>query len=76
MSSYIDVAALSKVVVVSLLLGAGIPAIFALGVRALAPVEVGESRSPVRVGAAVLCFAVCLAAITYGVYRLVATGGH
>jgi hypothetical protein len=50
--------------------------VFALGVRALAPVEGGTSRSGVRVGAAVLCFAVCLAAVAYGVYRLVATGGH
>jgi hypothetical protein len=75
-STYIDVDALTKVVLVSLLVGAGIPAVFALGVRALAPVEGGTSRSGVRVGAAVLCFAVCLAAVAYGVYRLVATGGH
>ena len=76
MSSYIDIAALTRVVLVSLLVGAGIPAIFALGVRALAPVEVGAGRSRLRVGGAVVCFAVCVAAIAYGVYRLVATGGH
>jgi hypothetical protein len=75
-SSYINIAALTRVVLISFVVGAGIPAIFALGVRALAPVEVGVSRSRVRIGAAVVCFAVCVAAVAFGVYRLVATGGH
>lgn len=76
MNDYIDFAALGKVVSISLLLGAGIPLIFALGVRALAPVEGSTTRSPARLTVATLCFAVCLAAVVFGVYRLIATGGH
>ena len=72
MDKYIDVAALSKVLVISLLLGAGIPAVFALGVRSLAPSE-GGSRG-LHVTGAVICFAICVAAVVAGVLRL-ALGG-
>ncbi|MDM7856116.1 hypothetical protein [Cellulomonas alba] len=76
MSTYIDVPALARVIAVSLLVGAGLPALFAVGVRALAPVEGRTSRSGLRVAAATLCFAICAATVLYGVYRIVATGGH
>jgi hypothetical protein len=75
-STSIDVPALARVLAVSLLVGAGLPALFALGVRALAPAEGRASRSALRVTGATLCFAVCAAAVLYGVYRIVATGGH
>jgi len=75
-STYIDVAALTRVIVVSLLVGAGVPALFAVGVRALAPAQGTTSRSGTRVAAATLCFAACAAVVVYGVYRIVATGGH
>ncbi|WP_029288902.1 hypothetical protein [Cellulomonas sp. HZM] len=73
MDAYIDVAALTKVVVISLLVGAGVPALFAVGVRALTPVE-GGARPPLRVTAAVVCFALCAAAVVAGVLKLVLAG--
>jgi hypothetical protein len=77
MDSYVDVAALSKVLVVSLLFGAGIPALFAVGVRALAPAADGADGTPgarpgpARRAVGVLCFAVVVAAVVLGVVRLV-----
>jgi len=73
MDTYIDVAALSKVLVISLVLGAGLPAVFALGVRALAPSE-GGSRA-LHVTGAAICFGICVAAVVAGVLRL-ALGGR
>jgi len=70
---YVDVVALGRVLVLSLVVGAGLPALFALGVRALAPVD-GKVR-PVRAAAGWLCFAVCLGAVALGVVKLV-LGGH
>ena len=85
MSSWIGYKALSEIVVVCLLAGAGLPAIFALGIRALGrPARVhvvspGSSElvggSPAGAAIAVLCFAVVLAAIGFGIYIIVA-GGH
>jgi len=70
---YVDLAALGRVLVLSLVVGAGLPALFALGVRALAPVD--GKVPPVRAAAGWLCFAVCLAAVGLGVAKLV-LGGH
>lgn len=83
MNSWINLTALWKIVVVGLLAGAGLPALFAIGLRALyqrpqtaasgaaddaqAPVTAG----PVGVAAGVLCFAVVLAAIGWGIYTIV-----
>jgi len=73
MSDYIDGAALLRVVVVSLVLGAGIPAVFALGVRSLAWDEGPDRPRPVvRTFAAGLCFVVVVAAIVAGIYTIVA----
>ncbi len=66
MSDYIKWRALADVVVVGLIVGAGLPALFALGVRALAGpgsrVEAGR-RPPIRVVTAGACFAVVVSAI-------------
>jgi len=81
MSSWINLDALWQIIVVGLLCGAGLPTVFALGLRALnAP---GASIQPVgsdqivggsRIGqaVAVLCFAVVLAAIAWGIYLIAA----
>lgn len=72
MDTWVDVPALTKVLLASLVLGAGIPALFALGVRALATGDGGTRPSPGRVAAGVVCFGVVVAAVVLGVWRLVA----
>jgi hypothetical protein len=72
-----------KVLLYSLLLGAGLPVVYALGVRALAHgtvtnaegVEVpGTRRSPAGVALAAICFVVVIAAIAVGLTYIVAAG--
>ncbi|WP_426595268.1 hypothetical protein ACPPVS_06805 [Cellulomonas sp. McL0617] len=72
MSRYVDGAALVRVVVVSLLLGAGIPAVFSLGVRSLAW-DGDTARPAIRTVAAGLCFLVVIAAIVFGIYTIMAS---
>jgi hypothetical protein len=80
MSSWINLSAVWKILAWSLLLGAGLPALFALGLLALdydetdAAVASGSAaatRKPIRVIAAGLCFAIVVAAIAYGIYFIV-----
>jgi hypothetical protein len=80
-TSWINLDALWKIIVVGLLLGAGLPALFAVGLRALSPassVTVEPESGAASAGAslfgkviAVLCFAIVLAAIGWGVYKIV-----
>jgi hypothetical protein len=83
MNSWIDLHALWKIVVVGLLAGAGLPALFAVGLRALSAGPHGATLASVdddRVFggsipgliAASVCFAVVLAAIGLGIYQVVA----
>ena len=75
MSSIVDVNALLSVVVAGVVLGAGIPALFAVGVKTLTlpagTTELALSRKVV----AGLCFGVCALAVLGGVVFL-AYGGH
>jgi hypothetical protein len=81
MSSWIDLHAIWKIVVIGLLAGAGLPALFALGLRALsagprtATVGTDDDRvyggNPLGLVAATLCFAVVLAAIGWGIDSIV-----
>lgn len=81
MNSWINLTALWKIVVVGLLAGAGLPALFAVGLRALSPARTAGSKeaqggqpsvsSPIGVTAAAVCFAVVLAAIGWGIYSIV-----
>jgi hypothetical protein len=83
MNSWIDLHALWKIVVIGLLAGAGLPALFAIGLRALSLGPRGRNLASVNndvvyggnvyglIGAS-LCFAVVLAAIGLGIYSIVA----
>ncbi|GAA2787992.1 hypothetical protein GCM10010441_11350 [Kitasatospora paracochleata] len=78
MNSWINLNALWKIMLVGLLAGAGLPALFAVGLRALYPpgrtVDGPAGRptaGPLGYTAAVLCFAVVLAAIGWGIYVIV-----
>jgi hypothetical protein len=73
-SSWINLDALWKIVVIGVLLGAGLPALFAVGLRALSPAEGGTVRAGGGVAGkalAGLCFAIVLAAIAWGIYSVV-----
>ena len=71
--------ALWKVLVVGLLLGAGLPTLFSLGIRSLnsgrvlvTDASAFESR-PTRLGlaGAVACFALCAVAVVFGIVVIV-----
>lgn len=73
MSDYIHWDALAKVIAVGLAVGAGLPAMFALGVRALegkGSHRKSGKRPPIRILAAVLCFGVVVAAIAWAIYLM------
>lgn len=79
MSGIIEWGALGQVVLVGLLVGAGVPALFALGLRLLtlpvrAGVDGGAPGLARRLGG-YLCLALCVAAIATGLAFLV-SGGH
>ena len=83
MSGWIDPRAVGEIVVVGLLAGAGLPAIFAIGLRALGTpgkghVKVSDDElvggNPAGIAMAAACFAIVLAAIGYGIYIIVISG--
>ncbi|HVQ96341.1 MAG TPA: hypothetical protein VMU51_35310 [Mycobacteriales bacterium] len=74
-----------KILVVGLILGAGLPTVFAAGIRAMAYGQGGEAEehaagaaaaAPHLVGRAIgiLCFAIVLAAVVLALIYIVATG--
>ncbi|MFF1786852.1 hypothetical protein ACFVX9_10340 [Kitasatospora sp. NPDC058243] len=80
MNSWINLDAVWKIVVVGLLTGAGLPALFALGLRLLNPTGAAGEPAAARPAAglvgstlAALIFAVVLAAIGWGISVIV---GH
>jgi hypothetical protein len=90
MDSWINTGAVELIIGLGLLFGAGLPALFAVGLRAISPAEPAHPPAPTadpiasrvpavhpaRLVAAGLCFAVVLAAIAYGIYLIVAQGHH
>ena len=83
MNSWIDLKAVWEIVVIGLLAGAGLPAIFAIGIRALGMPAKGHvtvaddeivGGNPAGIAIAAVCFAIVLAAIGYGIYIVVASG--
>jgi hypothetical protein len=86
MNSWINLHALWKIIVVGLLAGAGLPALFAIGLRFLsmpgrvmagAPAGPDSERvyggNPGGLVVASFCFAVVLAAIGWGIYSVVSS---
>jgi hypothetical protein len=83
MNAWINLNAVGLILGLGLVFGAGLPALFAVGLRALsgptstelasdgAPAGGHVSVGPVRTTAAVLCFAVVVAAIAAGIYLIV-----
>jgi hypothetical protein len=78
-NSWIDLHALWQIVVVGLLAGAGLPALYAVGLRALSPPGGGARPQgeparpgPLGIAAAGLCFAAVLAGVGWGLYFIVA----
>ena len=81
MNSWIDLHALWRIVVIGLICGAGLPAVFALGLKARGAGQSDEPgadgtaslarANPVGVAVAAVCFAVVLAAIGWGIYLIV-----
>ncbi|MCK9923127.1 hypothetical protein MXD61_14820 [Frankia sp. AgPm24] len=84
MNSWIDLDALWKIVVLGLLAGAGLPALFAVGLRAISLPGRGSTATtsgaddrilgsnPAGIAAGALCFAIVLAGIGWGIYSVVA----
>jgi hypothetical protein len=73
-SAYIDVGALVKILLIALVAGAGLTAVFSLGVAALsrggfgtAAESEGPARNPAALAVAGVCFLVVLAGIGYGI---------
>ncbi|MEV0564521.1 hypothetical protein [Dactylosporangium sp. NPDC050588] len=65
-----------RVLLAGLILGAGLPALFALGVRSLAYGAGGPGRAPRPLGTAggYLCFAIVLLGVALGITFIVASG--
>jgi hypothetical protein len=83
--SWINLQALWKIVVFGLILGAGLPSLFAVGLFTLskgprqAATEGGDSDvvvggNPLGMAAAALCFLIILAAIAWGIYEVYKIG--
>jgi hypothetical protein len=78
-NSWINLDALWRIVVVGTLTGAGLPAVFALGLRALSPRAAAgpgqdaaaRSAGPLGYTVAGVCFAVVLASIGWGIAVIV-----
>jgi hypothetical protein len=86
MSAWINFSALWEILVFGLLAGAGLPALFAIGMVALSKgpkartataggdSDVVVGGSPVGLVAAAFCFLVVLAAIGWGIYEIYQIG--
>jgi hypothetical protein len=71
-SQYIDVGALAKILLIGLVAGAGLTAVFSFGVAGLSRCGFGvgpenAARRPAALALAVVCFLVVLAGIGYGI---------
>ncbi|MFE7509328.1 hypothetical protein [Promicromonospora sp. NPDC057488] len=87
MSDFIEWGALGQVLLAGVLVGAGIPALFALGLRLLAGTtapgaapEPGVATAtprptPLRLAGAILCLVVVIGAVATGLF-VVVSGGH
>ncbi len=84
MNSWINVSAVARVFVVGLLAGAGLPALFAIGLRALAPAGAGNGTAPgshtqghvagrrvAGIALSVVCFVIILFCAALGIALLI-----
>jgi hypothetical protein len=76
MGTYVEWGALANIVIFGVLIGAGLPALYAVGVRALdtSSHRDGRTATVYKVGA-YACFGVVVAAIL-GALIFIAAGGH
>ncbi len=83
MDAWINFHALWQIVVFGLICGAGLPALFAIGLRVLSQPRLNAvpagpdsdtivAAGPMGIAVAALCFAIVLAAIGWGIYFIVA----
>ena len=81
----LEMKALGQILLVGLVLGAGLPALFAVGIRAMAWGAGGDAEThgagqaaaaphPLGRAVGVLCFAVVLACVALGITYVVASG--
>ncbi|SOD72196.1 hypothetical protein SAMN05892883_1616 [Jatrophihabitans sp. GAS493] len=82
MNQWINLHALWQILILGMICGAGLPALFALGLRALSATggHADDSRtdrivggSAVGIATAVVCFAVVIVAIGWGLYLIVSS---
>jgi hypothetical protein len=82
MSDYIDLKVVGQVIAAGVVLGAGLPLVFAAGLRALSPAGADSTgaasyrsgfvvtRNPAAIAVAILCFAVVAASVAFGIYLI------
>ena len=75
MNSFVEWDALAKILVFGVLIGAGLPALYAVGVRSLDSAARNPARARALTAAAYICFGLIVAAILYALY-FIAIGGH
>jgi hypothetical protein len=77
-NTFVEWGSLLNIVLFGLLFGAGLPAVYAVGVRAVQGNHASDEDGQIRwwrKAIAIMCFAVCVAAIVGGV-AFIAAGGH
>ena len=84
MSQWINLQALWKILVAGLICGAGLPAAFAFGLRALSTPAKGQqvpavgtrlvAGNALGIAVAGLCFALTVAGVAWGIYFIVSGG--
>lgn len=75
MNTYVEWDALANIVIFGVLVGAGLPALYAIGVRALDSASRNPARATVLRAGAYACFGVVVAAIVFALL-FIAAGGH
>ena len=75
MTTFVEWDALAKIVIFGVLIGAGLPALYAVGVRSLDSAARNPARARALTAGAYTCFGLIVAAILYALY-FIAIGGH
>ena len=75
MTTFVEWDALAKIVIFGVLIGAGLPALYAVGVRSLDSASRNPARAKALTAGAYTCFGAIVAAILYALY-FIAIGGH